>query len=199
MCPEKWTVATRNPHKLEELHAIIRDIISIELLPDGFPPIEEPFSTLDANAWAKAHKAWHLLKKPVLAEDTGLEIDALDGKPGVHTARYGGANLTISQRRQLVLKQMEGIANRKARFRTVLVAVIHGIPHFFEGVVEGRIAEAESGSGGFGYDPIFIPDGYEQTFAELPTEVKNEISHRARAVRKFLEFCKSISQEKGPR
>lgn len=199
MCPEKWVVATRNPHKLKELSAIIRDTISIDFLPEGFPPIEEPFSTLDANAWAKAHKAWYLLKEPVLAEDTGLEIDALDGKPGVHTARYGGANLTISQRRQLVLKQMEGIANRKARFRTVIVAIIRGVPHFFEGVVEGKIAEVESGSGGFGYDPIFIPDGYEQTFAELPAEVKNEISHRARAVRKFLDFCKKISQEKGPR
>ncbi|NPA34955.1 MAG: RdgB/HAM1 family non-canonical purine NTP pyrophosphatase [Chlorobi bacterium] len=193
MCPERWVVATRNPHKLEELRAIIKYTLSIELLPEGFPPIEEPFSTLDANAWAKAHKAWHLLKKPVFAEDTGLEIDALGGKPGVHTARYGGEDLTISQRRQLVLKQMKGITNRKARFRTVLVAIIDGVPHFFEGVVEGRIAEVESGHGGFGYDPIFIPDGYEQTFAELPAEVKNEFSHRARAVKKFLKFCRSIS------
>ncbi len=193
MCPKKWIVATRNPHKLQELQEIIKDDLFIELLPTNFPPLEEPFSTLEANAWAKAYKVWHFLKKPVFAEDTGLEIDALDGKPGVHTARYGGINLTISQRRQLVLKQMEGISNREARFKTVLVAIIQGIPHFFEGIVEGKIAEGESGSGGFGYDPIFTPDGYDQTFAELPTDVKNEISHRARAVKKFLEFCKSIS------
>ncbi len=192
MCPNRWIVATRNPHKLEELNAIIKNNISIDLLPKNFPPIDEPFSTLEANAWAKAHKAWYFLKKPVIAEDTGLEIDALGGKPGVHTARYGGDNLTISQRRQLVLKQLEDITNRKARFRTVLVAIIQGIPHFFEGVIEGKIAKEESGSGGFGYDPIFVPNGYDQTFAELPTEVKNEISHRARAVRKFLEFCQNI-------
>ncbi len=193
MCPKRWIVATRNSHKLEEIYAIVGNSFMLDILPDDFPPIEEPFSTISANAWAKAYKAWQILKNPVVAEDTGMEIEALDGKPGVHTARYGGQHLSMKERRQLILKQLEGHTNRNAQFRTVLVAIINGVPHFFEGIVKGKIAYQESGSGGFGYDPIFIPEGYDKTFAELPAQIKNLISHRARALQKFIGFCKKIS------
>jgi len=128
--------------------------------------------------------------KNCFADDTGLEVEALGGEPGVRSARYATDGHDFAANNRLLLKNMEGVKNRKARFRTVISLILDGEEHLFEGIVEGRIAEREAGCGGFGYDPLFIPDGYDCTFAEMSAEEKNAISHRGRAVQKLVSFLK---------
>lgn len=202
--------ASNNAHKLEEVRAILGTDMEVLSLQDvNFTQeIDETGTTLEENSLLKAQTVWkHLFEQPhlgaermidgVFADDTGLEIHALDGKPGVHTARWAAiegfgtqeVSHTSGNNRKLALKSLAGEDDRRAQFRTVVTYITaNGLMQQVEGVVKGMIAAEEKGEGGFGYDPIFIPEGYEKTFAELPAEIKNGISHRARAIKALCEI-----------
>lgn len=156
--------------------------------------IPEQQPTLEGNASQKAHYIYDRLGANCFADDTGLEVEALGGAPGVHSARYATDGHDFAANNRLLLKNLEGVENRKARFRTVIALILDGREYQFEGVVEGRIATSESGLEGFGYDPMFIPDGYDCSFAEMSADEKNAISHRGRAVRKLVEFLHKIAK-----
>lgn len=155
--------------------------------------IPETSPTFEGNALQKARFLKTNFQVDCFAEDTGLEIDALNGEPGVYTARYGGPERNAVKNMDLVLEKLADETNRKARFRTAIALIIGQEEYVFEGIVEGQIALSKSGSGGFGYDPIFIPDGYKETFAVLPSSVKHKISHRARAMAKLVDFLRSVT------
>lgn len=185
--------ATNNAHKLEEVSSILGDAFRLVTLREcGITeeiPEEQP--TIEGNALQKARYVHERTGADCFADDTGLEVVALGGAPGVHSARYATADGHDSEANmKLLLKNMEGVADRRARFRTVIALILDGREYTFEGIVEGVITEAPSGKGGFGYDPVFMPDGYSETFAEMSPEGKNAISHRGRAVRRFAEFMK---------
>lgn len=187
----KIVLATHNKHKVEELTNIADGDIEFIPLPDDFPEIEEDGDTLEDNALLKARFVHIELRMPTLADDTGLEVQALGGAPGVVTARYAGENATYQDNCRKMLREMEGKQNRKAVFRTVLCYLDqNGLQHFFEGKVEGEISTEERGSNGFGYDPVFIPtdNGNTLTFAEMISDEKNKISHRGRALQAFLSW-----------
>jgi len=175
--------ATNNPHKAREVEQILGGNFSVKTLPDigCLEEIEETEPTLEGNALLKARYVKEKYGYDCFSEDTGLEVEALGGAPGVHTARYAGEEKNPDANIALLLKNLEGKENRRARFRTVIALIFNGKETLLEGVCEGRIALQKSGGGGWGYDPVFIPEGYERTFAELGEEVKNQISHRARA------------------
>lgn len=182
--------ATNNKHKLEEITHIIGDrytIISLKEL-GCVNDIPETETTLEGNALLKAryiHSRYHC---NCFADDTGLEIEALQGEPGVYSARYAGEHCSFEDNIVKVLQKMEGKTNRKALFRTVIALIIDNQEYLFEGCIKGSIIEDQKGISGFGYDPIFIPDGYTQTFAEMGDELKNRISHRAIATQKLIDF-----------
>lgn len=184
----KLIFASNNAHKLTEVRAILSDHEVLSLHDVGFEQeIEETGETLEANSLIKAQtvSTWlqqHNLQFWVFADDTGLEISALGGKPGVYTARWAGEPSNPANNRHKALVELAGKTNRTARFRTVITLIKEGEVTQVEGIVNGSIAFEEYGEGGFGYDPIFIPTGHEQTFAQLPAEIKNSISHRARAM-----------------
>ena len=193
--------ATNNQHKLEEISALLSRNFELLGLKDlnMDEEIPEDHDTLEANA---SQKAWYISEKTGLncfADDTGLEVDALDGAPGVYSARYSRMghptfpemDAAQGNIRKLLLK-MEDVEERSARFRTVISLVLNGKEYQFEGVVEGTITELASGAKGFGYDPIFIPRGYDTTFAEMNLSLKNQISHRARAVTQLVDFLKEM-------
>ena len=184
--------ATNNAHKLSEVQALLGDKFHLVTLRDcGITEdIPETADTLEGNASQKSHYLHDRVGKNCFADDTGLEVEALGGEPGVRSARYATDGHDFEANNRLLLKNLEGVANRKARFRTVISLILDGEEHLFEGVVEGRITESAAGCGGFGYDPLFIPDGYDCTFAEMSAEEKNAISHRGRAVQKLVEFLK---------
>ena len=184
--------ATNNAHKLSEVQALLGDKFHLVTLRDcGITEdIPETADTLEGNASQKSHYLHDRVGKNCFADDTGLEVEALGGAPGVRSARYATDGHDFEANNRLLLKNLEGVTNRKARFRTVISLILDGEEHLFEGIVEGRIAESEAGCGGFGYDPLFIPDGYDCTFAEMSAEEKNAISHRGRAVQKLVEFLK---------
>ena len=150
--------------------------------------IPEDQQTLEGNALQKARFLYDRTGESCFADDTGLEVDALNGVPGVYSARYAGEAKTSLDNMALLLKNMSGIQNRKARFRTVIALILDGKEYLFEGIVNGTIAEEPRGTAGFGYDPLFVPDGYSTTFAEMDSEAKNAISHRGRAVEKLAAF-----------
>ena len=182
----KLVIATRNPHKLEEIHAIFNfqglEVCSAFDFPH-IPDVVEDGATLEANAIKKAVEICQATGLPALADDSGLEVDALNGEPGVYSARWSGEGCTYADNNKKLLRELAGNPNRRARFRTVIALALPGEnPLTVEGSVQGRIIEELRGNQGFGYDPLFMPDGYNQTFAELPAEVKNKISHRARAL-----------------
>lgn len=193
--------ATNNLHKLEEISTLLGDRFHLLGLNDlnMDEEIPEDHHTLEENA---SQKAWYIYKKTgrsCFADDTGLEVDALKGAPGVYSARYSRmGKLTFPELEaaegniKKLLIEMEGVTNRKARFRTVIALVVEGREQQFEGVVEGWITDRASGALGFGYDPVFIPQGYEQTFAEMDLDVKNQISHRAKAVSELIDFLKGM-------
>lgn len=190
----KLVFATNNKHKLAEVLPLIQDHFQLLSLPDigCFDDIEEPFETLKENAFAKARFVYNHFQLNCFADDTGLEIDALDGRPGVFSARYAGENCSFSDNVNKVLSEMKGKTHRTARFRTVIALIIDGAEFSFEGLVEGEIMDqASTGIQGFGYDPIFRPQGYTLTFAELPLEEKNKISHRAMASTQLIQFLNS--------
>lgn len=183
--------ATGNKHKADEVQDFLGEGFALRCLKDvGITEdIPETEPTLEGNAYQKAKYVFDRTGEPCFADDTGLEVEALDGAPGVYTARYAGEGKSSEDNMDLLLKNLEGVKNRKARFRTVIVYLDNNGRVFeFEGIVNGVITEEKKGTEGFGYDPIFRPDGYDKTFAQLPLSKKNKISHRARAMQKFLDF-----------
>lgn len=184
--------ATNNPHKLREVRHILEGPWHIRSLDDCEIRCEIPETgdTLEANAIQKATFIRDRYGLDCFAEDTGLEVAALVGAPGVSTARYAGPDADAASNMRKLLQALEGSTDRSARFRTVIALCLHGEVHLFEGIVDGSIAQEQVGDGGFGYDPVFIPEGYERTFAQLPTEVKKSISHRARAIARLTDFLR---------
>ena len=190
---KKLVFATHNAHKLEELRAILKDynIIGLNDI-NCHEDIVEDADTLEGNAKIKADYVTNNYHIDCFADDTGLEVDALDGAPGVYSARYAGEGCSYQDNVNKLLEALKGVENRKARFRTVIALNLNGKQYTFEGKVEGIITTEQHGEKGFGYDPIFRPDGFEQTFAEMSMEVKNQISHRGRATQKLVEFLKEF-------
>jgi XTP/dITP diphosphohydrolase len=182
--------ATHNKYKVQEVRAIFGNTLPIASLMDiGFnEELPETHNTLKENALEKAEFVFSKTGKNCFAEDTGLEIAALNGEPGVRTARYAGEGKNNIDNIKLVLAKMQGKTNRTAIFRTVIAFVEKGKPSFFEGKIYGSISLEISGKNGFGYDPVFIPDGFDKTFAELDSPVKNTISHRAKAFKAFQSY-----------
>ncbi len=187
---KKLVFATNNQHKLSEVRQILGKDFEILSLSDiqCFDDIPETADTLEGNAEQKANWVLEKYGYDCFADDTGLEIDALDGRPGVFSARYAGEGCSFEDNMLKVLDEMKGKENRKARFATVICLKLNGETHFFEGEVKGHILEEERGDKGFGYDPVFVPEGFDKTFAELGDEVKNKISHRYRATKKLIDF-----------
>jgi XTP/dITP diphosphohydrolase len=192
--PKKLVFATNNQHKLSEIRAILGDDYSVISLDDigCHADIPETANTIEGNALQKARWVSDHYHCNCFADDTGLEVDALGGEPGVMSARYAAANgkgqgHDSSANSALLLERMEGVANRTARFRTVIALIIDGAENLVEGVVNGSIATSPRGTDGFGYDPLFIPDGYDKTFAEMTADQKNAISHRRNASEKLRQ------------
>lgn len=182
--------ATNNAHKLREVKEILGDGYRLVTLRErGVTediPEEEP--TIEGNALQKARYVYARTGADCFADDTGLEVEALAGAPGVHSARYATHGHDFEANVRLLLDNLRGVYDRRARFRTVIALILDGREYIFEGTVNGVITESPSGEEGFGYDPVFVPDGYDETFAQMSAELKNRISHRAAAVRKLAEF-----------
>lgn len=195
----KLVFATNNKHKLDEVRKITSrhpvEIVSLAEI-NCFDDIPETTDTLEGNALQKAHYIQEKFGLNCFADDTGLEVEALNNAPGVYSARYAGPGHDSEANMKKLLHEMEGMENRKARFRTVIALVWNGKTYTFDGIVNGTITTTKRGENGFGYDPIFIPEGYEQTFAELGNDIKNQISHRAKAVEKLDEFLTQLSDHK---
>lgn len=192
----KIVFATNNAHKLTEVQAILgpgfelvtpRSLGITEEIPEDSP-------TIAGNASQKAHYLHERTGLDCFADDTGLEVDALDGAPGVRSARYATDGHDFAANNALLLRNLKGAGDRRARFRTVVSLILDGEEHLFEGIVEGHIAQCPSGSEGFGYDPLFIPEGSAKTFAEMTPDEKNALSHRGRAVRKLADFLHNRSK-----
>ena len=185
--------ATSNKNKLKEVKKLLNEQINLKSLADlDFEgDISETEKTLEGNALLKARFVSENFQMACFADDTGLEVEALNGEPGVYSARYAGEEKASEANMEKVLKKLEGKNNRKAQFRTVVALIIDGKEHLFEGVVKGKITEKKTGQDGFGYDPIFMPEGYSKTFAEMTLEEKNLISHRAIAVKQLAAFLNS--------
>lgn len=191
---KKLVFATNNDHKLKELRQIVPSEFELVSLNDigCTDDIPETGTTLEVNAAQKSFYIWNKYSIDCFADDTGLEIEALGNEPGVYSARYAGEDKSPEDNLLKVLEKMVNVTNRKARFRCVVSLVIEGAEKQFEGIVEGKILTAKQGEAGFGYDPIFMPDGYNQSFAEMSAEDKNRISHRGLAVNKLVEYLKGI-------
>ncbi len=186
----KLVFATNNKHKLAEIKEMLSDrfeIISLDELgcTDDIPETEP---TLEGNALLKAKYVVDRYGVNCFADDTGLEVEALNGAPGVYSARYAGVDQDAEKNMTKLLKELKGIENRKARFRTSIALILGGKEFYFDGQVQGYISTEKTGEKGFGYDPIFIPDGYNKSFAQLSSEEKNKISHRGKAVQSLQQF-----------
>jgi XTP/dITP diphosphohydrolase len=184
--------ATGNANKVKEVQALVGDDIVIKSLHDlgYFEELSETHDTLEANALEKAQFVFEKFGENCFSEDTGLEVDALDGEPGVYSARYAGPDKGAEDNMALLLEKLKGQTNRKAHFRTVISLIIDAKEFRFEGIVEGQILEVRKGNAGFGYDPVFQPTGYDRSFAEMSLAEKAPISHRGKAVSQLLEFLK---------
>lgn len=190
--------ATNNAHKLDEIRGILGQefaVVSLEEL-GCHDEIPETAATLEGNALQKARYIHDRYRVDCFADDTGLEVEALDGGPGIYTARFGvmnnyGTDHDAEANTRCLLDKLKDAASRKAQFRTAIALVLDGREYLFEGVAKGTITEEKRGEKGFGYDPVFVPEGYGQTFAELGVEAKNRISHRAKAVMKLAAFLKN--------
>lgn len=182
--------ATNNKHKLEEISAILGDRFEIVSLAEinCFDDIPETANTLEGNALQKARFVKEKFGYDCFADDTGLEIEALNNAPGVYSARYAGPARSSEDNMNKALEELKDKANRKARFRTVIALILDGKEYLFDGIVNGSIATEKKGAEGFGYDPIFVPEGYCESFAQLGADVKNKISHRARATAQLADF-----------
>lgn len=197
----KIIFATGNRNKLREIQALIGSRAELSTPADHgiTEDIPEDQPTLEGNALQKARYIYEKTGMNCFADDTGLEVEALGGEPGVYSARYAAVNgagegHSSEANMALLLERLRGAESRRARFRTVIALILNGEEHLFEGIVEGEITRERSGAEGFGYDPVFRPTGYEQTFAEMPLELKNSISHRGRATAKLIEFLSTVSR-----
>jgi len=191
---KKLVFATNNDHKLRELRQILPvefDLLNLNTI-GCTDEIPETGTTLEINAAQKSFYIWNKYGINCFADDTGLEIESLGNEPGVYSARYAGEERSATANMMKVLEKMEGESNRNARFRCVISLVIDGEEKQFEGIVNGKILAEKHGEAGFGYDPIFMPDGYNLSFAEMPADDKNQISHRGRAVMKLVDYLKNI-------
>ena len=190
----KLVFATNNQHKLEEVTKIISNDFELLSLKDinSFEDIPETQDTIEGNASQKAFYIYEKYNLNCFADDTGIEIEALNGEPGVYSARYAGENCSFEDNVQKVLKKLEEKSNRKAQFKTIISLIIEGQEYQFEGIIKGTILKEKKGNSGFGYDPIFQPEGYNETFAELPSVEKDRISHRGIATKKLAEFLKKL-------
>ena len=186
--------ATNNEHKVEEIRSVVDDKFEILTLKEAGIDIDipEPHDTLEANASEKSATIYQLTHINCFSEDTGLEVDALNGEPGVKSARYAGENRSFEDNIKKLLSNLAGKPNRKARFRTVISVIIDDKETLFEGICEGRIIEGKKGDAGFGYDPIFVPEGSTQTFAEMSLQTKNLYSHRRKATEKLVAFLNNL-------
>lgn len=191
---KKIVFATNNPNKLKEIKLLTKNQFEILSLEDigCSEELSETHDTIVENAFEKANYIFRKYKTNCFAEDTGLEITALNGAPGVFSARYAGEQKSADDNIQLVLKKMQGIKNRSAQFKTVICLILNGKEKYFTGIIKGKITEKPRENKGFGYDPIFQPDGSELTFAEINLAEKNKISHRALAMKQLLFFLKAI-------
>lgn len=186
---EELVIATNNQHKVEEIRRALGNKIKLISLKDlgCREEIPEDGTTLKENAYQKAKYIWDKYNKSCFADDTGLMVEALDGAPGVYSARYAGEHCSFDDNIDLLLENMEGKTNRNAYFATVICLIQDGEPVYFEGKCEGCILTERYGRGGFGYDPIFMPKGYGESFAEISMEEKNKISHRGKATEKLIK------------
>ncbi len=190
---KKLVFASHNLHKLEEIKSIIKGFEVVGLSEIGCTEdIVEDSLTLRENAQIKADYVLKKFNFDCFADDTGLEVEALNGAPGVYTARFAGEGCSYRDNVEKMLRVMTGVKNRKARFRTVICLNMDGQRYFFEGSVDGVITTEIHGDAGFGYDPIFRPEGYNETFAEMASDVKNKISHRGMATRKLVDFLNGV-------
>ena len=191
----KLVFATNNKNKIKEIKSLLGN--SVELLSleeiNCNEDIPETSNTIAGNALQKAKYVYEKYGYNCFADDTGLEIEALNGAPGIYSARYAGEQKLAEDNMDKVLRELESVDNREAQFTTVIALIIDGAEHLFEGVVQGEITKTKSGSAGFGYDPIFQPEGYDITFSEMSLEEKNKISHRGKAVRKLIDYLTSLS------
>ena len=194
---DKLVFATNNNHKLIEVRKMLSAHFEIMGMEEAgiVDDIPENEPTLEGNAREKARYLYRKLGVNVFADDTGLEIDALNGEPGVFSARYAGHEKNSANNMQLVLQKLKGNTNRAAQFRTAICLIYHGNEYIFEGIVKGEILEEKKGEAGFGYDPIFQPDGYSSSFAEMDLDEKNKISHRGRAIEKLVDFLNTRHAE----
>lgn len=186
----KLVFATNNPNKLREVQNMLPETIQLQTLKDigCTEDIEETETTLEGNAKLKADYVIDNYQYDCFADDTGLEVDSLDGRPGVYSARYGGYPRDADKNMDKLLSELSNNSNRKAQFRTAIVLNLNNEQHLFEGVCKGEITNFKSGNAGFGYDPIFKPEGYTITFADMSAEEKNKISHRGIAIKKLVDF-----------
>jgi XTP/dITP diphosphohydrolase len=187
---QKLVFATNNNNKLREVKAILKDKIELLSLKDinCNVDIPETADTIPGNAKLKAEYVNVHYNMNCFADDTGLEVEALKGAPGVYSARYAGEDKSSEANMKKLLHELDGKENRKAQFKTVIALILDGKEYLFEGIIKGEIIKEKRGGAGFGYDPIFVPEGYNQTFAEMGDEIKNKISHRAIAINKLCEF-----------
>ena len=186
----KIVFATHNAHKVSEVQAVLGSEYQLVTATEAgiTEEIPETQPTIEGNALQKARYVYEHTGLNCFADDTGLEVEALNGAPGVYSARYAGEHVSYADNNVLLLKNLAGCENRKARFRTVIALIVDGKEYLFEGRVEGTIATEPHGEGGFGYDPLFVPEGSQLTFAEMSSEAKNKISHRGHAVAKLVAF-----------
>lgn len=186
-------LASNNAHKIVELQQMLGDTFLIKTMKDigCEDDIEEYGTTFEQNSNIKADYIHNLYGVNVIADDSGLEVEALDNRPGVYSARYAGEPTNHQANIEKLLLELDGIENREARFRTVITLILDDKHYAFEGQVSGKITKELRGDEGFGYDPVFVPDGFEKTFAEMPADLKNQISHRANAINRLLEHLKT--------
>lgn len=189
---KKLVFATNNKNKLREMREIMDGLYEVVGLNEigCNDDIVEDADTIQGNARIKADYVTNRFGVDCFADDTGLEVEALDGAPGVYSARYAGEHCSYQDNVNKILSELKGVENRKACFRTVIALNLNGESHFFEGRCDGIITTEAHGEGGFGYDPVFKPDGYDETFAEMSSELKNKISHRGRATVKLIDFLR---------
>lgn len=191
----KLVFATNNQHKLDEVRKVVTgdfEIVSLSEI-DCHDDIPETADTLEGNALQKARYIKEHFGYDCFADDTGLEVEALNNAPGIYSARYAGPGHDSEANMNKLLQKMKDKENRKAQFRTAIALILNGKEYLFEGIVRGSIITEKRGNSGFGYDPIFVPENYKETFAELGNDIKNQISHRAEAVKKLIEFLSNYT------
>lgn len=189
---KELVIASNNAGKIREIKSLVKDIKLLSLQDISFDKeVEEPFDTFRENAFAKADAVFRFSDKNVFSDDSGLCVPTLDGKPGVHSAYYAGLPRDNEKNTDLLIENMKGVADRSAYYIAVICLIWDKEAHYFEGKCHGYISHKRAGDGGFGYDPIFIPEGYDKTFGELPSEVKNKLSHRGKAITKMVDFIES--------